>query len=255
VSARIAISRLAKAYATAPAAPALPVLANLSLTVAEQEFVCLLGPSGCGKSTLLNILAGLDDEYEGEVAIGGRSLRGRDRPRIGYLFQEPRLLPWLTVERNVAFALGACRIRAAHWPDLIARHLTLTGLWDFRAYYPHQLSGGMRQRVALARALAVEPDLLLMDEPFSGLDEMTARKMRLDLLALWAATRKTILFVTHNAYEATFLGDRILIMTRRPARVEEEIPVKIARPRDYDDPAVFDLNRQVVRAYLETVGE
>jgi ABC-type nitrate/sulfonate/bicarbonate transport system ATPase subunit len=254
VTPRIAIRNLTKDYAGRKGAPPLPVLRDLSLTVADQELVCLLGPSGCGKSTLLNILAGLDADYRGQIAIDGPAGSG-ERPRLAYLFQEPRLLPWLSAERNVEFALGSRGIPAGRWPEVTRRYLGLVGLEAFRSYYPHQLSGGMRQRVALARALAVEPDILLMDEPFSGLDEMTARKMRMDLLDLWASTRKTIVFVTHNAYEATFLGDRILIMGARPGRIHEEIAVKIPRPRDYDDPAVFEVNRHVVRTYLEAVAE
>jgi ABC-type nitrate/sulfonate/bicarbonate transport system ATPase subunit len=250
VTPRIAIRGLTKEYAEAKGTSPLRVLDDLSLTVADQELVCLLGPSGCGKSTLLNILAGLDGGYRGQITIDGP-----ERPRIGYLFQEPRLLPWLNAERNIEFALGSRGIPARRWPDITRRYLALVGLESFRGYYPHQLSGGMRQRIALARALAVEPDILLMDEPFSGLDEMTARKMRMDLLHIWTSTRKTIVFVTHNAYEATFLGDRILIMSARPGRIHEEVTVKIPRPRDYDDPAVFEVNRQVVRTYLEAVGE
>jgi ABC-type nitrate/sulfonate/bicarbonate transport system ATPase subunit len=252
VTARIAIRNLTKEYGGRKGAAPLPVLRDLSLTVTDRELVCLLGPSGCGKSTLLNILAGLDADYRGQVAIDGPS---GERARLAYLFQEPRLLPWLNAERNIEFALGSRGIPAGRWPDITRRYLALVGLEAFRGYYPHQLSGGMRQRVALARALAVEPDILLMDEPFSGLDEMTARKMRMDLLELWTSTRKTIVFVTHNAYEATYLGDRILIMRARPGRIHGEIEVRIPRPRDYDDPAVFEVNRHVVRTYLDAVAE
>jgi NitT/TauT family transport system ATP-binding protein len=252
---RIAIRGLVKAYAGRDGAAPLRVLDGLDLAVADQELVCILGPSGCGKSTLLNILAGLDPEWQGEVLIDGERLGARGRRRVGYLFQEPRLLPWLTTEHNIDFALGSCGVPRARWGALKDHYLALTGLGAFRTYHPHQLSGGMRQRLALARALAVEPEILLMDEPFSGLDEMTARKIRLDLLQIWAETRKTIVFVTHNAYEATFLADRILLMTRSPGRIHDEIEVRIPRPRDYDDPAVFEVNRHVVQTYLKVVGE
>ncbi|TKW75016.1 MAG: ATP-binding cassette domain-containing protein, partial [Bradyrhizobium icense] len=173
------------------------VLQDLDLTVDAGEFLCILGPSGCGKSTLLNVLAGLDSVYEGRASVNGG--------RVGYLFQEPRLLPWLTAEGNLDFALSSCRVPTARREELKSRYLAMTGLSDFRDYYPHQISGGMAQRLALVRALCVEPGVLLMDEPFSGLDEITARRIRSDLLSIWEETRKTIVFVTHNAYEACFL--------------------------------------------------
>jgi NitT/TauT family transport system ATP-binding protein len=252
---RLAVHGLTKDYPARDGGDPLRALDGVDLAVADQELVCLLGPSGCGKSTLLNVVAGLDRDYRGEILVDGAP-RARGRaPRIGYLFQEPRLLPWLTVERNVEFVLRSCAVPHERWEELQARYLDMTGLSAFRRYHPHELSGGMRQRLALARALAVEPEILLMDEPFSGLDEMTARRMRLDLLAIRESTRKTIVFVTHNAYEATFLADRIVLMTPRPGRVDGEIAVEIPRPRDYDDPAVFELNRAVVRRYLEVAGD
>ena len=252
---RIVIRGLRKEFPGAGGAAPLRVLDGVDVAIEDKELVCILGPSSCGKSTLLNVLAGLDRAYTGEILLDGVPLARERRLRIGYLFQEARLLPWLDAERNIDFALGSCGIPRTQWPAVKDRYLAMTGLAAFRTYYPHQLSGGMRQRLALARALAVEPDVLLMDEPFSGLDELTARKMRMDLLAIWRSAKKTILFVTHNAYEATYLADRILIMTRRPGRIQDEVTVKIPRPRDYDDPAVFELSRAVVRNYLDTVAE
>jgi len=249
--ARIAITGLQKEFPAHGGAAPLRVLDGLDLTVADRELVCMLGPSGCGKSTLLNILAGLDRDYRGHILVDGAPLADAPRGRVGYLFQEPRLLPWLDAERNIAFALGSRQVPRARWGEITDRYLEMTGLAAFCRYYPHQLSGGMRQRLALARALAVEPEILLMDEPFSGLDELTARRMRMDLLAIWRSARKTILFVTHNAYEATYLADRIVIVTPAPARIQDEVEVKIPRPRDYDDPAVFEVSRRVVRTYLD----
>jgi len=217
----------------------LEVLKNVDLSVKAGEFLCILGPSGCGKSTLLNILAGLDKGYEGKASVNGG--------RVSYLFQEPRLLPWLTAEQNIDFALSNCRVPVSRWAELKNRYLSMTGLSDFRNYYPHQISGGMAQRLALVRGLCVEPGVLLMDEPFSGLDEITARRIRSDLLTIWEETRKTIIFVTHNAYEACFLADRILVMSKGAFRSERE--VTIARPRDYDDPEVFKLSRDVIRSF------
>lgn len=219
------------------------VLQELDLTVGAGEFLCILGPSGCGKSTLLNVLAGLDKVYEGRASVNGG--------RVGYLFQEPRLLPWLTAEGNLDFALSSCRVPASRWEKLKSHYLSMTGLSDFRDYYPHQISGGMAQRLALVRALCVEPGVLLMDEPFSGLDEITARRIRSDLLSIWEETRKTIVFVTHNAYEACFLADRILVMSGGVFRHEMRVPV--ARPRSYDDPAIFQFSREVIRAFGDEI--
>ena len=218
----------------------LSVLRELNLSIADQEFVCILGPSGSGKSTLLNIISGLDTVFKGTLTIGAK--------RVGYLFQEPRLLPWLTAERNVDFVLEGCAVPNERRAELKDHYFALAGLAEFRGYYPHQLSGGMRQRVALVRALCVEPAILLMDEPFGGLDELTARRLRIDLLRIWRETRKTIVFVTHNAYEASYLADRVLVMAQ--GRIRDEIIVTVPRPRDYDDPAVFDVNRDVVRRFL-----
>jgi len=220
------------------------VLKDLDLTVAAGEFLCILGPSGCGKSTLLNVLAGLDTVYDGRTSVSGG--------RIGYLFQEPRLLPWLTADENLDFALASCRVPTSRWSELKSRYLAMTGLSEYRDYYPHQMSGGMAQRLALVRALCVEPAILLMDEPFSGLDEITARRIRADLLSIWRETRKTIVFVTHNAYEACFLADRILVMLGGAFR--EEMRVPIGRPRSFDDPAIFTLSRDVIKAFDDEIG-
>ncbi len=227
----------------------LQVIRNIDVDIGDHEFLCILGPSGCGKSTLLNILSGLDRDYSGEISIDGtRVTPGRRPVRISYLFQEDRLLPWRTVEKNIDFVLDTCKIPTAARAELKDRYFNLVGLQDFRGHHPHQLSGGMRQRLALVRALCVEPKILLMDEPFSGLDELTARRLRVDLLRVWRETRKTIVFVTHNAYEASFLADRILVMSR--GVIAEEIKVDVPRPRDYDDPAVFKVNQKVVKVFL-----
>lgn len=219
------------------------ILKDLDLVVGAGEFLCILGPSGCGKSTLLNVLAGLDKNYEGTVSVSAG--------RVGYLFQEPRLLPWMTAEQNLDFALASCKVAGSRWEGLKSRYLAMTGLSEFRDYYPHQISGGMAQRLALVRALCVEPGILLMDEPFSGLDEITARRLRSDLLTIAEETRKTIVFVTHNAYEACFLADRILVMLDGAFR--QQISVPVARPRSYDDPAIFQLSRDVIKAFGDEI--
>jgi NitT/TauT family transport system ATP-binding protein len=246
---RIVIQNLVKVYGGGARAELLAV-DNANLAVGANEFVCILGPSGCGKSTILNILSGLDTAYTGRAEVVG----GEHALRIGYVFQDPRLLPWLTVEDNIHHALKWVGIPRESWSQRSGRQLELVGLEGFRRHYPHELSGGMQQRASIARALAIEPDVLLMDEPFSGLDELTARSLRQLLLELWLQTQKTVLFVTHNCFEATFLADRIVLMTRRPGRVYGEVPVTLPRPRDYDDPAVFAVSAGIVKDFLATIG-
>ncbi|MFN8524153.1 MAG: ABC transporter ATP-binding protein [Chloroflexota bacterium] len=214
---------------------------DVSLEVEEHSFTAVVGPSGCGKTTLLHIAAGLDTQFE------GRLTQTADVNRTAYLFQTPRLLPWLTVEANVAFvreAHGEAKREALH---AARRYLDLVGLGGFERQYPLMLSGGMQQRVALARALAVEPEVMLMDEPFAALDELTARRLRGELLQLHAAQPHTVLFVTHNVTEAAFLADRVIVMSARPGVIVADIPVDLVRPRDYDDPAIALLARQIVQ--------
>jgi NitT/TauT family transport system ATP-binding protein len=238
----IEVASLRKTFKSRDGAPR-AILKDLDLAVGAGEFLCILGPSGCGKSTLLNVLAGLDKSYEGKVSVSAG--------RVGYLFQEPRLLPWMTAEQNLDFALGSCKVASSRWEDLKSRYLAMAGLSEFRGYYPHEMSGGMAQRLALVRALCVEPGVLLMDEPFSGLDEITARRLRSDLLKIAGETRKTIVFVTHNAYEACFLADRILVMLDGAFR--QEIRVPVSRPRSDDDPAIFQLSRDVIKAFGDEI--
>lgn len=254
VSAAFTVRDLSKRFAAAGTGEPVTVIDRMNVSVAQNEFICILGPSGCGKSTFLNILAGLDPHYEGRIEVHGEVATGGRLPiRIGYLFQEPRLLPWLTAEGNVDFALASCKVPRERWQARKDEYFAMAGLEKFRGHLPHQMSGGMCQRLALVRALCVEPDLLLMDEPFSGLDELTARRLRVDLLDIWNARKKTIVFVTHNSYEACYLSDRILVMARGALR--EEIRIDVPRPREYDDPRIFELNRGVVRKFLEIAGD
>jgi NitT/TauT family transport system ATP-binding protein len=234
-------------------------LDGVSLSVDAGEFVAILGPSGCGKSTLLNILAGLESEFGGEVLVHGHPVgRGAGgQVRVAYLFQEPRLLLWRTVRGNVEFGLEAAGFARSEWRSRADEWMGLVGLKDFAEFYPLQLSGGMQQRTAIARAFAVEPEVLLMDEPFSALDELTARRLRQELLALWETHPRTVVFVTHNSTEAAFLADRIMIMKRGPAStICDEISLDhLKRPRSYDDAAQFETQREVVRRLLQHVGE
>ncbi len=245
--AAIAVQGLTKIYRSRAHPDGLVALDNVDLAVADHEFVCLLGPSGCGKSTILNVLSGLEPRYTGEVTVAGRvvSHSGGHPFRVGYVFQEPRLLPWLTMRRNIEFVLDSEGIPGSEWRERTNAWLNRVGLRDFAEAHPHELSGGMQQRTAIARAFAVDPEILLMDEPFSGLDELTARSMRELLLEIWLETRKTVIFVTHNCFEACFLADRIVVFSPRPGRVRKDIAIELARPRDYEDARLFALSVSV----------
>ncbi len=227
------------------AAGYLPVLQELTFRVGAGEFVAVIGPSGCGKTTLLRILAGLLAPDGGRVAVAGQDPRVARRQKVvGFVFQTPALLPWRTVLENVRLPLEVNRVeRPVRKPEAL---LELMGLGEFADYYPHQLSGGMAQRVALARALVFDPALLLMDEPFSALDELTRSAMRYELLRVWERTGKTVIFVTHSVPEAVILADRVLVLSRRPARLAGELVVGLPRPRteELEESAPF---REAVR--------
>jgi NitT/TauT family transport system ATP-binding protein len=235
-----------KSFATA--AGPFPALDRVSLTVPDEKFVAIVGPSGCGKSTLLQIVGGLAAATSGEVLVDGVRI---DKPRpdkIGIVFQEPLLLPWKSARENVEFPLTlrgepqeARRMRAQ---ELLA----LVGLADFADSLPHQLSGGMRQRVAIARGLVRHPRMLLMDEPFAALDEQTRTRMWGELLQIRAASRATVLFVTHSLIEAVYLADEVLVMGARPGRIIERIAVDLPRPRTLDmlgSPALGEMRNRI----------
>jgi NitT/TauT family transport system ATP-binding protein len=209
--------------------PSVEALAGVTFTVEAEELVAVVGPSGCGKSTLLNMLAGLLSPSAGSVGFEGDLPAGR--PPTAMVFQEFALFPWRTVQANVEFGLEEAGRSAAERRATARRYVELTGLGGFERKYPHQLSGGMRQRVGIARALAVDPAVLLMDEPFSALDAQTRQLMQEELLAIWERTRKTILYVTHNIHEAVWMADRVVVLSRRPGRVLEIVPVELKRPR------------------------
>ena len=213
---------------------ALKVFDDISFTVAEGEFVSLIGSSGCGKSTLLNMAAGLVDVTTGAISVGGKPVRGPGLDR-GVVFQEFALFPWLTVIDNVAFGLRSKRIPHTKRMALAQKYVELVGLTGFETYYPYRLSGGMRQRVGLARALAVEPEALLMDEPFGALDAQTRETMQAALGEIWERTRNTILFITHDIREAVYLSDRVLVLSGRPAEVSLKLEVDLPRPRNRHD--------------------
>jgi len=227
------------------------VLDSISLEVDQGRFVSIVGPSGCGKSTLLNIIAGIESQNSGVVKVNPKvDAVVNSAARVGYVFQSPRLLNWLTVKGNIQFALEAHNIPKNQWPGLINKYLGLVGLSGQELNYPLNLSGGMQQRVAITRALAIEPDILLMDEPFSHLDEITARKMRLDLMDILQRAQTTILFVTHSLREAVFLSDQVYMMSIRPGRIFKRVSVDIARPRRPEDPKLFDLEKELVTDFF-----
>lgn len=218
------------------------VLENVDLDVKPGEFVCIVGPSGCGKSTLLNLVAGFATPSRGEILVEGAPVQGPDPRRI-FVFQENGVFPWLTVRDNIGFGLS--RKPAAERDRIVAHYVEMVGLKGFEKAYPRELSGGMRQRVEIARALAAGPDILYMDEPFGALDFLTRLKMRADLMRLWQEERKTVLFVTHDIEEAVQLADRVIVMSRRPATVQEVVDVPLPRPRDIDSPDYLALRDRI----------
>jgi NitT/TauT family transport system ATP-binding protein len=207
------------------------VLDLARLTVLDGEFVTIVGPSGCGKTTLLHILGGFVRPDAGRVRVHGRDVVGPG-PDRGMIFQEFALFPWRTVAGNVGWGLEVRGASRAERAAVVDRYLDLTGLREFRDHLPGELSGGMKQRVALARVLAFDPEVLLMDEPFGSLDAQTREAMQDELTRIWEQTGKTIVFVTHDIEEAVYLGDRVVALTARPARIREEVAIDLARPRD-----------------------
>jgi len=218
------------------------VLTDLELSVREGEFVCLLGPSGCGKSTLLNIMAGFIPPSAGQVLIDDVQVEGPDSRRV-FVFQERGVFPWLTVEGNVGFGLSS--LPAAERQKRIDHYVQLVGLQGFENAYPQELSGGMKQRVEVARALAVNPDVLYLDEPFGALDSITRLIMRRELLRIWTAEKKTIVFVTHDIEESVQLADRVVVMSARPARFQRIVDIDIPHPRDLSGPRYLQLRDQI----------
>ena len=211
----------------------LEVLANIDLSVAPGEFVCLLGPSGCGKSTLLNISGGFEQPTSGRVLIDGEPVQGPN-PRRVFVFQEYGIFPWASVWDNVA--LGLRHLSKDEQHTIVSQVIDLVGLTGFERTYPQELSGGMKQRVEVARALAVDPDVIFMDEPFGALDSLTRLSLRSELIRIWSKSGKTILFVTHDVDESIQLAQRIVVFSDRPGRIKEIIPVPLEHPRDLGSP-------------------
>lgn len=230
-----------------------PILQGVDIDIPRGSFVSLIGPSGCGKTTLLNVIAGLVEPSAGTITRSGESVSPADLS-LGYVFQKPRLLDWKTVRGNVEFALEARGVPESEWGKRVEQYLSMVGLGEEHDTYPAQLSGGMKQRVAIARALAVEPEIVLMDEPFSNLDEITARDLRAELLDIWQAEQRTILFVTHDINEAVFLSDTVYMMGKSGDLFARR-DVDVERPRRYDDPKIAERETEFYREFHEYVVE
>jgi NitT/TauT family transport system ATP-binding protein len=250
VSARIELRDVAVTFPVAGLEP-LEVLRGVDLSIGPGQIVALIGPNGSGKSTLLRVVAGLLRPDRGSVLIGGAPVVGPS-PRVGLVFQEPRLLPWRTTAENVAYPLELAGVPEAERAARIAAVLETVGLERAAAVIPSRLSGGMRQRAALARTLATDPAVLLLDEPFSALDELTRERLNLELLAIAARTGSTVLIVTHSVQEAIFLADRVVVLSERPGHVVADLPVDLARPRSLVDldAGVVTSTAAAIRAHL-----
>jgi NitT/TauT family transport system ATP-binding protein len=225
-------------------------LDQVSLTIKKGEFVSIVGPSGCGKSTLLNLIAGFEKVSSGTITVGGQKVMAPGADRI-VVFQEHGLFPWLTVLDNVAFGLKQKGLSKKERYALAFEQIKAVHLSKFVDRYPHELSGGMKQRVAIARALVMDPDILLMDEPFAALDEQTRFILLKDLEEIWLETGKTILFITHNIREAVILSDRVIVMATQPGRVKKEFAVQAARPHQSGDPLIHALENKIMEALTD----
>ena len=253
----VRVTGVGKVFGSGPGAVA--ALEGIDLAIQSGEFVSLIGPSGCGKSTLLRIIGNLTDQTSGDVQVNGKPAeRARLDRDYGMVFQAPVLMDWRTVSRNVELPLEIMGFSKAERTERSGRLLSLVELAEFGGKYPWQLSGGMQQRVAIARALAFDPKLLLMDEPFGALDEMTRERMNLELIRIWGETGTTIVFVTHSIPEAVFLSTRVVVMSPRPGRIARIVPVDLPHPRTVDtreSPRYFELVTEVREALRKWEGE
>jgi NitT/TauT family transport system ATP-binding protein len=254
---KLEIDRLSKRYWFERESREIPALANVSLTVADGEFMAVVGPSGCGKTSLMNIVAGLLPYDEGNVTIDDKKIEGPGTDRA-VVFQHSSLLPWRTIAGNIRYGMEMQRrFDAATMQERVERFVILVGLSGFENHYPSELSGGMQQRVNLARALAADPKVLLMDEPFAALDAQTREFMQAELLKIWAQAQKTVLFITHQINEAVYLADRVTVMSARPGRVKGTVSVPFPRPRKLGlkrDSKFLELEDSIWRMIEEEAG-
>lgn len=222
-----------------------PILADIDLEIQQGEFVSIVGKSGCGKSTLLNLVAGLDQPTSGEILLNDKKVDKPGAERC-VMFQEHGLFPWLNVIENVKFGMQLADISKAEQEDRAREYLELVGLWDYKEYPIHQISGGMRQRVALARALTMQSQVLLMDEPFSALDKQTSNQLREELQNIWMKTHRTILFITHSVEEAIYLSDRVVVLSPEVKGVCDVVDITLDRPRHVYDPQFAELRHKIL---------
>jgi NitT/TauT family transport system ATP-binding protein len=243
---RIECQSIRKTYREAAEGAEIVALDGLTLDIEPREFLTLLGPSGCGKSTLLNILAGFEKPDAGKVLLNGIPIE-RPGPDRGVVFQDYALFPWLNIQQNVEYGLREKGMSKTETRAISQRFLALVGLTGFERRFPHELSGGMRQRVALIRVLAIDPKILLMDEPFAAVDAQTRIILQEELQRLWMQTLKTVVFVTHSVEEAIYLADRVTVMTARPGVVKAIVPIELPRPRDSTSDAFNRYRRQITQ--------
>lgn len=241
----ITIDHVTRTFDDPKRAAGVRALDDVSLSVARNDFLCLLGPSGCGKSTLLNMIAGFDHPSQGSVTVGGYQVNapGADR---GVVFQQANLMPWLPVWENVAFHLKMRGYGKALRREAAQKFIDMVRLTGFENHYPSELSGGMNQRVGIARALLMNPEVILMDEPFGALDEQTKMEMHAELIHIWRESKATIVFVTHGIDESLALGTHVAVMSARPGRIRELLPIELERPRDPTSKAFNDYKRHIL---------
>jgi len=242
----IRIEHVSKAY-RAIDGRSVVALDDVSIDVRPNEFVCLIGKSGCGKTTLLNMIAGFVSQSAGEIRVGSDRVTGPGKGK-GVVFQQFGLFPWLTARRNIEFAARQRGLSGDERTRIAKELMALVGLTGFEDKYPYELSGGMQQRVAIARTLALDPKVLLMDEPFGALDEMTRIEMQAEVLRIWAARKKTVVFVTHSVSEAVLLSDRVVVLKANPGRLKAEYAIDLPRPRDREHPRAMELEREIHHA-------
>ncbi len=241
---KVLIEHISKVYVDRQG-EAIEALRDVHFEIGEKEFVVVVGPSGCGKSTLLNIIAGLLSSTSGQVVFEG--IQADSRPHTAIVFQDFALFPWRTVLKNIVYGLEEKGVRKKDRLKIATKYVNMVGLQRFENKYPHQLSGGMKQRVSIARALANDPMLLLMDEPFSALDAQARTLMQYELSRIWEETQKSLLYITHNIQEAVFLGDRVVVLSRRPGRILDVVRIDLPRPREE--------HITIEKRYLEYVNE
>jgi NitT/TauT family transport system ATP-binding protein len=243
---RIEIQSVRKTYRDAAEGREILALDGVTLSIEPREFLTLLGPSGCGKSTLLNILAGFEKPDAGRALLNGDVITGPG-PDRGVVFQDYALFPWLNIQQNVEYGLRERGVGKAEAHEISARYLAMVGLTGFERRFPHELSGGMRQRVALIRVLAIDPQIMLMDEPFAAVDAQTRAILQHELERLWMQTKKTVVFVTHGVDEAIYLSDRVTVMTARPGVIKAILPIDLPRPRDPTTDAFNRFRRDITQ--------